>query len=318
MEVLKRAVILAAGLLAAGCEFLRSPTPLELTDEQIMVHAVLQTGTDTVSVLLTRVRPQPNATPGSPFVDVLPLSGADVRITGGGSTVRLAEAPAGFAPCVQLSQFAESGKPRSFGPGCYVAVLPGGVGSGVQYALSAGLPGGGEITGVAEVPAAPVILRPTENARFTVRRQHGGGSGVGEVPVRWTAPANAGGIELRLAATAVFANGSQVPGARCGIEQPVGPVYDVERGDSTTMVIYNPIHCFLRTESGSTSLLDQDSIHVRLRVTAYDTVYTRYASALESGGSVQRSRFAAGVTGALGVFAGAATADRQITLVTVR
>jgi hypothetical protein len=33
---------------------------------------------------------------------------------------------------------------------------------------------------------------------------------------------------------------------------------------------------------------------------------------------VQRDRFAAGVTGALGVFAGAATTERRITLVTAR
>lgn len=33
MEVLKPAMILAAGLLITGCELLRESTPLELTDE---------------------------------------------------------------------------------------------------------------------------------------------------------------------------------------------------------------------------------------------------------------------------------------------
>jgi hypothetical protein len=313
MEVLKRsALLLGVALIVGGCEFLREPTPLELTGEQIMVHGVLEAGSDTVAVLLTRVRPGRQGTNGA---EVLPLSGVDVRIAGGGSSVRLAEAPAGFGACLRARDTTGQG-PRVFGPGCYAAVVPGGVRAGGRYELLVAAPGG-EIRGTVTVPTRPVILRPDENARFVIRRESGGERAAGEIPVRWTAPATAASIELNLVAAAVFEKGGQVSGAACRIERPVGLIYPVERGDSASAVIYNPIYCHQPTSATTVRAVEQDSIHARLLVVAYDTAYTRYAT-LPSGSSVQRDRFAAGVTGALGVFAGAATTERRITLVTAR
>jgi hypothetical protein len=49
-------------------------------------------------------------------------------------------------------------------------------------------------------------------------------------------------------------------------------------------------------------------------VTAYDTAYTRYAEA-RLRGTLRREEAAAGITGSLGVFAGVASAERQVTLV---
>ncbi|CAN5300761.1 hypothetical protein BH24GEM2_BH24GEM2_06480 [soil metagenome] len=313
MEVLKRgALLLGVALIVGGCEFLREPTPLEFTDEQVMVHGVLEAGADTVAVLLTRVRP---GRQGSSGPEVLPLSGVEVRITGGGSSVRLAEAPAGFGACLRARDTTGQG-PRVFGLGCYAAVIPGGIRAGERYELLVGAPGG-EIRGTVTVPARPVILRPDENARFVIRRESRDERGLGEVAVRWTAPASVAGIELNLVAAAVFEQGRQVPGAACRIERPVGLIYPVERGDSASVVIYNPIFCHQPTSATTERAVEQDSIHTRLLVVAYDTAYTRYAT-LPSGSSVQRDRFAAGITGALGVFAGAATSEQRITLVTAR
>jgi hypothetical protein len=62
-------------------------------------------------------------------------------------------------------------------------------------------------------------------------------------------------------------------------------------------------------------MVSWDSVVVRLVVTAYDTAYARYVGEVISNESVRRSRASAGVQGALGVFAGAASAERRLVLV---
>ncbi|MDQ3607158.1 MAG: hypothetical protein M3418_13345, partial [Gemmatimonadota bacterium] len=60
-----------------------------------------------------------------------------------------------------------------------------------------------------------------------------------------------------------------------------------------------------------------DSLQVRLLVTAYDSAYVRYRSAHRDR-MVEINQAAVGVTGALGLFAGSATAERRIVLVARR
>jgi hypothetical protein len=303
MELLKPSALLATLLLVGGCEFLREPTPLELTDEQVMVHSVLQAGSDTVSVLLTRVRPGSR----SAARDVVPISGAEVRITGGGNTVRLAESPAGFAPCL-LGRDPQTGRLQESRAGCYAAVLPGGVRAGGRYELLV-LSGEGEIRGIATVPEAPGILAPENGARVPVKETgHDDPVAFGSLSIRWSTPEGASGADLNLRSGAVFRNGRQVANARCDLFSSTigGPDSSPETSDSRTISFW-VANCTVRP----------DSVEARLFLTAYDTVYSRYAGNLFEQ-TARRKNFAAGVTGALGVFAGAATAERRVTLVIVR
>lgn len=300
MEILKRMLPLAA-LVFAGCEFTRDPVAVDLRGDELMVHGVLAAGSDTVAVVLTRVRP---GTGGSPAA-VVPVSGADVRVSAGGASVRLAEAPAGFSGCFSTPNQGV----RPIGPGCYAAVFPGGIRSGTTYSLTVEAPGGGTIHGTATVPAAPVLRSPDENTRFSVKRQHDR-TAIGGVPARWTAGEEAGGIALGLRTTAVFSGGQRVSGAACFIDYDRNSV--VSPGvDSAAVVLRNPIAC--QGMPGA----PYDSIHARLQVTAYDTAIARYAGLVGEHDPVQRDRLAAGVTGALGLFAGVATAERPVTLVAV-
>ena len=112
----------------------------------------------------------------------------------------------------------------------------------------------------------------------------------------------------------MFAGGERVTGAECQLEYPRGLTRPAT-SDTAVITIFNPVFCFRRSAPGTALPVEYDSLHARLLVTAYDTAYVRYAATIEDGGSVQQRRFAAGVSGALGLFAGAATADRRITLV---
>lgn len=312
MEILRRffpiaAALIPAVLLAGGCEFVRDPAGIDLVGEQIMVHSVLKAGSDTAAVFLTRVRPGS----GNSGPSVSPISGATVRIVAGGDTVQLTEAPAGFASCIVAFGSASS----QIGPGCYAAVLPTGIRSDTEYRLLASMAGGGgAIQGAATIPSTPEILRPDPNARFVVQRQYTGQGFPGEISVRLRSGAGTGGVQLDLQTTAVFAGGVRVSDAVCQLEYPRGLTRPAT-SDTAVITIFNPIFCWRWATPGTALPVEYDSLHARLLVTAYDTAYVRYAAMIEDDASVQQRRYAAGVSGALGLFAGAATADRRITLV---
>lgn len=311
MEILRRlALLVLAG--AAGCEFVHEPTPLGLTGEQVSVHSVLRADSDTVSVLLERVDPtaSPHGTP-----ETRPVSGAGVRIVTGSTTVRLSEAPTGFPRC--FSPYPREGKIPPIAPGCYAAIIPGGVREGARYELQVDLPGGGAIRGSAVVPGKPDLLSPAEGARFEVARGYNT-EGLGRIPVRLRAPAGAAGIEVGLRPVAAFEGGRQVQSAICDVDHPLGVVRDATRSDSVVVPIFG-IACVERVDSTGRNdrSVALDSLRVELLVTAYDTAYTRYA-ALLGRGSAERSRASAGVSGAVGVFAGVASTRRTLVLVPVR
>lgn len=312
MDVLNRLVILTLALLAAGCEFIREPTPLGLTGEQVMVHSLLVAKSETVHVLLTRVRPGS----GTSDPSTRPLSGADVRIVNGGDTLRLREAPPGFPPCFSPSRFAE---PRvdSIGPGCYAAVIPGGIRADGRYELRVSLAGGEPIRGVADVPGEPLIEAPEADARFRVRFGEADfNQGVVNVPVRWGVSAGVAGVELNLVSEAIFQGGARVPDGRCDFEPRFSPVRSTEPTDRGVVRV-QLISCFAMTDSGEILPVAPDSVYAKLLLTAYDSAYVRYADVFDRE-SAERDRISEGVTGALGVFAGAATAERRIIFLPVR
>jgi len=299
MEVLKRA-LLGAALLLCAC-VTRDPVTLDPEGGQLMVHAVLQAGGDTVAVLLTRVPSSGGDVPG-----VQPVSGASVQIAGAGQQVQLDEAPAGFSSCT-----GEAGLPvPPIGPGCYAAVLPGGVQAGARYTLAVQVPGGETVRGEAIVPAVPGIELPAAAARVGAPRDSGG-QPVASIPVRWRGGGGAGfGVGLRV--TALFAGGQPVPGFTCTFGQSVGGL--LPAGTDTATVRVNLGGC-----EGPAGPVQHDSAHARLLVVSYDSAFTRYARLLADypGKPIARERFAAGVTGALGLFGAVSSDVRLVTLAVV-
>ncbi len=293
--------------LVAGCDFLRQPTPLELSGEQILVHSLLLAGSDTVSVYLTRSRPGL----GTPAPSVQPISGAEVRIMGPAGSIRLAEDPPGLPRC-----FVENtGLQPATQPGCYGAVLRGGVQAGGRYELQIGLPGGGTIEGMAVVPQPLAILAPGRDARVLAQTPSTNRSELyGSVQSRWTRSGDAGRVDFRIESLAVFRNGVRVPYARCGFETSTVASGRVDaRATDSAFVGFQVLNCFEEPASGTLRPIEPDSIQARFVITAFDTAYTRYAEVI-SKDAVERRHLSVGVRGALGVFAGAATSEQRITV----
>lgn len=306
MALLKHGLLLLT-CLATGCELVREPTPLELTGEQIMVHSLLQAGSVTVSVLLTRIRPGLGT--ATPIVQ--PVSGAAVRIVGAATSVRLDEAHPGLPRCFHdyTTGFASSGA------GCYGALLPGGVKPGARYELQIALPGGGTIEGIAVVPQPLVILAPEHQHRILAETPTSARPEIyGSVQTRWGGSGDAGRVQFRIESLAVLRNGVRVPSARCDFEtNSVVPRGVDARSTDSAFVGFQVLNCFEEPASGTLRPIEPDSIQARFVITAFDTAYTRYAEVI-SKDAVERRHLSVGVRGALGVFAGAATSEQRVTV----
>jgi hypothetical protein len=302
MEVLRRGAFISVLLLVVACA--REPTAFEYTEANNAVHAVLTAGSQVASVLITRFHPGTRETRR--------LSGARVHLIHGTDTLRLVELPTD--PDQSL---AVSGTPPPTAPGHYTARVPGGVHAGERYELFVQFPDGGTARGAAVVPHAPRIVAPGTDTRIPVRnngkpdRDSTGGTTVLrpviEIPVRWHPPSGVGRVELALGVDAVYRGGTRVSGAGCTLRTPVG--FDVGMQDSSTVRVYE-----MACTEGNVPVR-WDSVIARLAVTAYDTAYARYAKEVLEGTSVRWSHSSAGLTGARGVFAGSASAERRLILV---
>jgi hypothetical protein len=300
MAVLKRFGGCGAALFVWGCG--AATAPIHPAEASVAVHAVLAAGTDTARVLLTRYDPDAPAD-----MRFSRISGAAVRVARAGDTLQLPEAPAGFRDCDSDPFQPDAGEPAR--PGCYGGIVPGGLREGERYALRITLPGGGSVGGAATIPSRPEILAPAAGRIVLVRTPDGpatGGPG-SSFPVRWKAP-EAGRIEIAIVRPQAFRGGRALTDVQCSVRQ--GPLPDeLVRADS---VLHQVVSAFC---SRGGEGVRWDSISVMMMVTAYDTTYARFARDAVSKESVRRERASAGLVGAYGVFAGAASAERRLTLV---
>ena len=312
MEVLTRILAAAALASAAGCSFLRDPTPVEAMGEQPSVHALLMTGSDTVKVLLQRVGAAPNRGQGP--VSARPIAGADVSLLVGGETVKLEASRPGFSGCA--TQTAGSQLPPDTN-GCYTAVLPGGVRPGAEYALRIRLPGGGAIEGMTTALSALRVESPAAGARIHVRPRtfDGGPDSLTRLPVRVRGAERAAGVSVDFIPLAVYSRGQRVTEFFCSVDYPRSFVLQRDAQGTITLPITG-VHCAPRTQNGTQPdpQFRTDSVRAALRVVAFDSSYVRYLEAQERN-SVAAREVTVGVTGSIGLFAAAARAEHEVVLI---
>lgn len=289
--------------LVAGCDYLRDPVLVDFPGETVVVHSLLHAGSDTVKVLLQQSTPAR----GDSAAALLPLSGAEVRIVGGGSEVLLVEGPEGFSACVNRDRGSLTPNPAE--RGCYAAVLPGGVRSGKRYVLTVNLANGPQVTGETTVPAAPEVLAPVANARITVRNfARSPRPSLANILVRAILPPETGALGARLVnIRGHFQEYSTA--AMCEVDHGA----PVSSTDSLHLRIFTPLRCRKGTD-GQPIRAQPDSAMAQLRVVAYDSAYARFAD-VKFNETVRHTRASAGVQGAFGVFGSAATATREIVLI---
>jgi hypothetical protein len=309
MEVLmKRIATAALALAAAGCSFLRDPSPIEALGENNVVHAVLVTGADTVQVLVVRAGPGTDPATGE-SVTVRPVTGADVRLASGAGDVRLTES----APCYLGYDYSGRVPDEQLQTqGCYTAVIAGGVRPGTAYTLRVGLPGGGTIEGQATARAALTIAQLQPGARIHVRSPN---ESPQTVAVRLTGAGGAAAVYVDFLTLAAFRGGSAVSNAVCSVVYPRDLQLEANAEGVVRTDVYGA-HCVERTNPNGTGdrPFRPDSVRARLRVTAFDSAYVRYVrQTSEDAVSVREAQV--GITNGLGLFAAAARADRDVVII---
>lgn len=295
--------------LVSGC--VPEPTPLSLTGEQLMVHSLLLAGEDTVQVLLTRTFPPTDATGPDGASRSRPVSGADVRLIVAGAVIQLREAPEGFPPCFAPTP-ASIQQVDSLLAGCYAAVVPERIQPGQEYRLEVRV-GEGLVEGRTAVPERPEIIRPRPRARLAAvfaasRSEHS----AFPIPVEWRAPEGVAGIQIGLALDSAFLNGRREPGSRCSVAILDSHIRRTERVDDAVLTVAN-LHC-VRGEDSQTQRFVPDSVFGRVILSGYNSNFVRYQEVVGRN-STTHDRLQVGVTGALGVFAGAGIQSQEVVLI---
>lgn len=312
-----RRVLSVAVLLLVACE--PAPLPLDLSGDRLMVHSMLLAEREAVHVLLQRVRPLTASDPPRPdgaSVEVLPVSGAQVEIVVDGETIALAEAPAGMPPCASQFPFTVP-QQELIGPGCYAAALPEGVKPGATYGLRVRI--GGELVaeGSARAPAPPEILSPGPGERYPVRM--GFTSPEEAVPgilVRYRIGQEVAGIRTSIAFDSLFVDGARQSSANCNYDQYENVPRAVTARTDSTVFVPRSLYCYRTTPQGGQETFMPDSIFARVSLAAFDSTYLAYDAAARQE-SAEVTTLQAGVTRALGLFAGASAAWREVVLVPI-
>jgi hypothetical protein len=292
---------LALAAIAGACtDFVRPPDFVPGDPDQLLVHAVLHAGSDSVAVRVSRV--------GGGEVGT-PVSGAEVRLAGGAGEAVLLEVREGSGPCSAHLFIPDpfAGVPG----GCYVARFPGGVRAGVEYQLEVQLPTGQRARGRTVVPLPPVAQAPEEGLRVSAADISGWLVAAEPLVLRWTAPR-----QVALAVSATRSWSSRPATAPCQ-SQLLRP-----QPGETFVFLPEELHADslgVLPGAGACDTVPQpqplvlDSVELAVGITVYDGAYIAYIREWNNG--IPAPDAAAGLEGAYGVFGSAATTTRRIRLV---
>lgn len=292
--------LLLTAAAAVGC--VRDPDPFTVETDQLAVHLVLVSGSDSVLAMIEY--------PGNPAED------ADVQLIRDADTTSL--------------HFSESACGEGFGApatmGCFRALLPEPVQPGATYDLEIRTSDGELVTGRTAVPLPLSVTSPDPGARVEVHCDgpdtcHAGHLDqppffipVAEIAVRWAEPASSDRLFGYVRHVRTFLDGEtyeEENGCRLGYLGGyafAGNQNTTAAEDSMVVAVPN-IQC-----PGPLSPGRFDSIHAEIRLHHWDPAYSAYLEALaESGNSVRDASY--GLDGAWGVFGASALTTVPVTLV---
>jgi hypothetical protein len=284
--------LLMATLVATGCGELSSP--MVFSEERVAVHGVVFAGSYDVAVLVSRI-PVPETGQEIRYEGV---EDAVVEVVVAGIPIRLDHRHLTDACVIGM----DGGLGTFTGAGCYSARLDQPIAAGAIVDLAISLPDGTRITGSATVPEPVKLHAPEPAARIVAAVTDQGAAGQGTLDLAWSAAPEVARLEVTAFATR----------AGCGVG--IGNTHpqvnfvlirNVPGGGARIPFTY--VDC-----PGSTTW---DSFPALVRVTAYDSLYARYSDDVLTASAVRLDRASAGLRGALGLFIGAASVDRPVTMV---
>ena len=280
---------LAALLPLAACEFVRDPVLLQF-EEQLAVHAVLLTGDTIAEVLVTRT----NAGDSEHVVRGVP--DAQVRLVSGTTSLTLSVNPGNS--CFSHEFLGDPGL-LEINRGCYSARVPGGLRAGTTWQLHVDAGSLGNVTGSATLPEAPAFSLPAAGTRIVSEGGFLGGSPV--FTMRWSGVPRLRLAELDVAVPSRACSAYLAPQGTTGFGEEVIPVANADS---------------LRARLGDSGCtIPTQGMPAQLRVVAYDSIYTLYRDENRGPRGTLERTSSMGLSGAVGVFAGAARAVLPILLV---
>ena len=309
--------VLGLGTLSlAGC--FRGPDPLDLDDEAPAVHAILETGADSVVIAVSRPSPT-----GDGFVQFSGISGAEVRLIAGSDTTWLLETP--DIACVDVWY---GGSDEDDGAGCYRAMLDAPIQPGADYQLHILLPDGTTITGETTTPQPVDIVSPEPREQIVVDcpdtdRCYGQNldvppytQPVATIRLEWAAPPTVRLTSAVLRPDAIYLAGTAYPGNACGVGSWAGRggLHTYPETVSNILWVIPTIGCRSHEEWPELQEARFDSIRAEFSVIGWNETASRYIES--SGGRGIRVEAASqGLEGAYGVFGAVSRATREVTLV---
>ena len=320
----KRPRVLLIGALigivaTAGTACIRDADPIDIDDQAVAVHAVLEVGADSVTVVISRPAPL-SPGPGS-FVQYVPVSDAQVRLLSDDVDSWLVETP--DEPCVG-ARFTFGGTMEADqGAGCYRAILETPIRPGGAYRLEITLPNGETVTGETMTPEPVLLTAPQPLDRITVDCRDSDDCfsqfseelnrpiPVARFPVTWETPESVERSELLLRPVVVHYEGREYPGHACGLGYSRDAFGTMDETDDWHIL---NIAC-TADDFPELARARFDSIRAELTVVGWNDAYSEYIVAISNGQAVREERASPGLTGAYGVFGAVSTSSRMVLLV---
>lgn len=283
------ALLLALLAVGGGCDFRRSPTELRLERAVPGVYALLVAGEDRARVLVVRFSADVPVGDGG----ILPVGEADVRLVREGEETILT--PGDVEGCVGevSSHLVQPGE------ACYTATLPRAVASGDRFELTVRLADDTTVRGTAVVPGASVVSSPSPGDTVRVSPSRFSAFG-GSLPMEIMPPPDGALVELAVEA---FREGCLVGLGRPEDEYfPADGTVRLTPDDMGELQLQVGVRC-PSEDDGAEPLGELPS---RFLALAYDTAYARWIGELAvDGHDLPVVGASAGLTGAVGYFAGA-------------
>jgi hypothetical protein len=298
MAFLRAAISGLVMCAVVGCEFPIEPE--SYSDDLISVHSILIGDATTAAVLITGF--------DSKSAEFYPVLDAKVHLHGPSGTLEMSRATSEEGVCIR-AEFPRAAPELE--AGCYRASIPTGIPPGSSWELEVVTASARRFSGRATVPLPLSVHEPSvgERIRFVSDVSPGGPLGVllATIDLQWTSPPEIGRVQGVIAPGLPYRDDHAIENARCEVRQGPSPDDDLAPAPSHQLLIF-ALDC--AGPSPGTPPIRWDSLAATVVLTAFDTVYARYARDVAQSDpshprAVRPEYAGAGLTGAAGVFAAA-------------